>query len=502
MSDKDQLPIDTKNTTLSDELLELMPRTLIEEFRAFVFEKEPKIKIGAVNQKNQALQKYLTAKLGKNLEWFKATEEDVKAILKNCKKDFKADILQYALNANESNNNISKMVDDIISYAFSEGASDIHIEPKREEILIRFRLDGMLHTVCKLPKNIQPALIARFKIIANLKIDEHLHPQDGRIEPENSPEVSLRVSIMPTIFGEKVALRVLDDTSKNISINNLGLSEEQKNIVLENIEKPHGMIIASGPTGSGKTTTLYALLQLLKKEGINISTLEDPVEYLLEGVNQVQINPRIKLGFAEGLRALLRQDPDIIMVGEIRDSETATMAANAALTGHLLFSTLHTNDAASAFSRLLDMKVEDFIITGTVNLVIGQRLVRKICDHCAATEKLDQVVLKKIAERKDFLETLEKKEKGLSEAIKDKEFRIGKGCEKCFQSGYSGRIGIFEFFKPTKKIQDLILNHESSETIETAAKKEGFQDMIADGVEKVLRGETTFNEVLRVTKDA
>ena len=502
MSEKSCLPIDPKDTTLNEELLKVMPRMLIEEFRAFVFEKGDKPKAAAVNPKSQALRQYLTKKLGKNIEWFKATEEDVTFILKNCKKDFKADILHLTSTANESNNNISRAVDDIINYAFAEGASDIHIEPKRDEILVRFRLDGVLHTVCKLTKQVQPALIARFKILANLKIDEHLHPQDGRIEPEASPEISLRISIVPTIFGEKVALRVLDDTSKNISVHNLGLSDQQRDIIMENIEKPYGMIIASGPTGSGKTTTLYAILQLLKKEGLNISTLEDPVEYLLEGVNQIQINPRAKLDFASGLRALLRQDPDVIMVGEIRDPETATMAANAALTGHLLFTTLHTNDAASAFSRLLDMKVEDFVITGTVNLVIGQRLVRKICDNCAKTEKLNEAVVKKIKERKDFMDALEKKEKGLSESIQDKELRVGQGCEKCFQSGYSGRVGIFEFFVPNQKTQNLILNHESSETIETAAKKDGFEDMIADGAEKALQGITTFSEVLRVTRNA
>jgi len=502
MGDKKILPIDTKNIVLSDELLELMPRILIEEFRAFAFEKGPKVKVAAVNPKNQALQKYLTKKLGKNLEWFKATEEDIIFILKNCQKDFKADILRLASTANETNNNISRVVDDILKYAFTEAASDIHIEPKRDEVLIRFRLDGVLQTVCKLPKSVQAALIARFKIMANLKIDEHLHPQDGRIEPENAPEISLRISIVPTIFGEKIALRILDDTSKNLSINDLGLSEEQREVVMENIEKPYGMIIASGPTGSGKTTTLYALLQLLKKEGINISTLEDPVEYLLGGVNQIQINPRVNLNFASGLRALLRQDPDVIMVGEIRDSETATMAANAALTGHLLFTTLHTNDAASAFSRLLDMKVEDFVITGTVNLVIAQRLVRKVCDNCATMQKLDPIILKKIAERKSLAEALEKKEEGLSKSLKEKRFRVGKGCEKCFQSGYSGRVGIFEFLRPTKKIQSLILSHESAETIEAAAKEEGFKDMIDDGLEKVFQGTTTFAEVLRVTRNA
>jgi len=497
-----KIPIDTKEMKLDSELLKLMPRVLIEEFRAFIFEKEPKIKVAAVNPKNPALQQYLNKNFGKKLEWFQATEEDINCILKNCQKDYKADIVQLAAAANESNNNITRVVDDIITFAFAEKASDIHIEPKRDEILVRFRLDGVLHTICRLAKNTHPALLARFKILANLKIDEHMHPQDGRIEPENSPDTSLRISILPTLFGEKVAMRILDESNKSLSIHELGFSDEQQEVVMENIEKPYGMIITCGPTGSGKTTTLYALLQLLKKEGVNISTLEDPIEYLLEGVNQTQINPRIKLDFASGLRALLRQDPDIIMVGEIRDSETANMATNAALTGHLLFTTLHTNDAASAFPRLLDMKVEDFIITSTVNLVIAQRLVRKICDNCAQMEVLDPVILRKIKERKDIVALLEEREEGLLDSLKERTFRVGKGCEKCFQSGYLGRIGIFELLKPSKKIQALVLTHKSAENIEAAAKKDGFKDMMFDGIEKVFNGSTTFSEVLRVTRNA
>ena len=495
-----KIPIDVKNMTI---MLDLMPRVLVEEFRAFIFEKNPKgIKIAAVNLKNAALQQYIIKNFGKNVEWQKVTEDDIISVLKKCKKDFKSDILQLAATAQETNNNITRIVDDIVNYAFTEKASDIHIEPKRDEILIRFRLDGVLHTVCKLPKHVHSAMIARIKIIANLKIDEHQHPQDGRIEPENFPNTSLRVSIMPTIFGEKVALRILDDTNKNFSLNGLGFSEKQRDIILDNIEKPFGMIIASGPTGSGKTTTLYSLLQLIKKEGINITTLEDPVEYLLEEVNQVHINPRVNLTFASGLRAILRQDPDIIMVGEIRDSETAVMAANAALTGHLVFTTLHTNDAASAFARLLDMQVEDFVISNTVNVIIAQRLVRKVCDSCAKMEKLDPVILKKIKERKNILEALEEKEKGLSSSLAEIDFRAGKGCDKCFQTGYAGRIGIFEILSPTKTIQNLILNHESAEKIERAAKKEGFKDLIFDGIEKVFAGATTFAEVLRVTRNA
>jgi type II secretory ATPase GspE/PulE/Tfp pilus assembly ATPase PilB-like protein len=344
--------------------------------------------------------------------------------------------------------------------------------------------------------------MARFKIISNLKIDEYKRPQDGRIEPEEFPQVSLRVSVMPTLFGEKIALRVLDETSRNILIDELGFNEEQKNIILKNLEKPFGLIVASGPTGSGKTTTLYALLQLLKKEGTNISTLEDPIEYTLEGVNQIQINPQFNLTFATGLRSLLRQDPNIIMVGEIRDSETAVMAANAAMTGHLVLTTIHTNDAASAFTRFLEMGVEDFVVSGTVNLVIAQRLVRRVCPHCAQEGTIDATILKKIKERPDVINALEIRAPGISKKLDTEKFLIGTGCKKCYDTGYLGRIGLYEVLAPDKKIQDAILEHEPAASIEKIAIKGGFKNMVSDGVDKIFQGKTTFEEVLRTTRNA
>lgn len=490
-----------KNIKIQNDSLNLMPFDLIKEFRAFVIEKKRDyIKIAAVNPNNPILQQYIRKTFSENIEWIKTTEDELASILKNYKHDFRAEISQLTSEARETNNNISQVVNRIIKYAISERASDIHIEPIRNGINIRFRVDGILHMVLQLPRNVHQAIIANLKILANLKIDEYRRPQDGRIELEDLPNISFRISIMPTLFGQKAALRILHDSEEIISMQDLGFSGKEEGIIIDNIKKPFGMIIASGPTGSGKTTTLYALLQLLKKEGFNISTLEDPIEYVLDEVNQIQINPRVDLTFPSGLRSLLRQDPDVIMVGEIRDSETAIMAANAALTGHLVFTTLHTNDAASAFIRLLEMKVEDFVISSTVNLVVAQRLVRKICDNCAIEEKLDPVILKKINERKDVVRALEEKEKGLSNKIKNRTFRIGKGCEKCFQTGYLGRLGIFELLTPNKEIHDLVLNHGSAEDIELAAKKSGFNDMITDGLEKVFEGITTFSEILRETK--
>ena len=490
-----------RNLGLKNEFLKIMPRELIQEFEAFIFEKNSDVvKIAALNPGNDSLQRYAKELLGNKVEFFSATKEDIDFVLANVKRDFKNEILQLAATVEESNENITRIADCILEYAFSEKTSDIHIESSRNEIILRFRIDGVLRKMLALPRDIHQALIARIKIISNLRIDEYRRPQDGRIEPENFPDISLRVSIIPTLFGEKVVMRVLDNSKKDISIDKLGFSEKQKDVILDRIEKPFGMIVASGPTGSGKTTTLYALLQLLKKEGFNISTLEDPIEYVLPRVNQIQINNQAGLTFPTGLRAILRQDPDIIMVGEIRDTETATMAANAAMTGHIVFTTIHTNDAASAFTRFLEMKVDDFVVSSTINLVIAQRLVRKVCDKCAEKTKLDKVTLKKISEHRDMMAVLEKREKGLYNKLSEMTFLRGKGCESCFQTGYSGRVGIFELLTPNKEVHDLILNHQSSESIKSAAEKEGFHSMISDGVDKIFSGTTTFEEVLRTTK--
>jgi type IV pilus assembly protein PilB len=491
-----------REKALAEELLQLMTVDVIKDFQAFLFEKtESEIKIAALNPNNLILRKFIKQRFGNNVSWFQATKQDIKFVLENCKYDFVEETLKLASTAKATNQNISRIIDNIIKYAVIRKSSDIHIEPTRNEVKVRLRIDGTLYNVMDLPKDVFSALITKIKILANLKIDEYRRPQDGRIEPEDLADTSLRVSIVPTLFGEKVALRILDDSNKNLSINELGLSKQDEKTVLNNMEKPFGMIISSGPTGSGKTTTLYALLQLIEKKGINVSTLEDPIEYTLDGVNQIQINPRVGLNFPTGLRTLLRQDPDIIMVGEIRDSETAIMAADAALTGHLVLTTLHTNDAASAFTRFLEMGVEDFAVASTINLVIGQRLLRKVCPFCAVDEKLNPLILEKIKERKDVLEALEKREKQLSSKIETIKFKKGKGCQHCFDTGYLGRIGIFEFLIINKEIHDLILKHESSEKIKKAGLEQGFKDMVSDGLEKVFQGKTTFTELLRTTKN-
>lgn len=480
--------------------LMLMPREFTEEFRAFVFEKNNgTTKIAAVSPGDSGLQRFTQERLGDTTEWFRATEDDISYILKHYTKDFKDEISRLLSIGVDANEHIVELVELIIGYAIAEKASDIHIEPDKNESIVRFRVDGILHKTLTLPKDIRSAVMARFKLLANLKIDDHRNPQDGRIELENFANVSLRISTMPMLHGEKIVLRVLDDSDEDLSIKSLGFSEKHEQIIIRNTEKPFGMIIASGPTGSGKTTTLYGLLHLLAKDRINISTLEDPIEYAVAGINQVQINPKINLTFASGLRSLLRQDPDVIMVGEIRDSETAVMSAEAALTGHLVLTTVHTNDAPSAITRFSEMKVEEFALASTINIIIAQRLVRKICDSCAQEKKLDKVVFKKLEERKDILESL----KAMKRSIKDMQehkFRIGTGCDACMNTGYHGRVGIFEILEVDKTIHDLIIGHADPERIKTAAKKNGFRDMIADGLEKVFNGTTTLEEVLRVTR--
>lgn len=483
-----------------DKALTLMPRELVKEFQAFVVKKSgDKAVVAAVNPNHSSLRSFINERFNK-VEWFLAKQDDISFVLDNYAQNFQDEISRLVEFRVGTNGNIIELVDLILSYSFKEQASDVHIEPGKDESVVRFRVDGILHKVLSLPKDMHSAVIARFKILANLKIDDYRHPQDGRIEMDKFSDISLRISTMPTLHGEKVALRVLDDSHKDLAVRNLGFSEEHEKILLRNIEKPFGMIITSGPTGSGKTTTLYGVLNVLAKDRINISTLEDPIEYSFKGVNQVQINPRANLTFASGLRALLRQDPDIIMVGEIRDSETAIMAGEAALTGHLVLTTLHTNDAPSVITRFLEMKVEEFTIGSTINVIIAQRLVRKVCQHCSKKEKINETILNKIKERKDILDALKLMKKNINNIAKES-FSIGKGCDACMNTGYRGRIGIFEMLEISKSIHDLILERSSSEKIRNEARKHGFKDMIVDGLEKVFAGTTTLEEVLRATRN-
>ncbi|MCX6797256.1 MAG: GspE/PulE family protein, partial [Candidatus Doudnabacteria bacterium] len=365
---------------------------------------------------------------------------------------------------------IIKIVEVILSNAIEGNASDIHIEPSEKDVRVRYRIDGILHTSLMLPKNVHAAIITRIKILTNLKIDESRLPQDGRFHVDvGKKSVDLRVSILPLIYGEKIVMRILDKTGSVPTLEQLGIRGRALQWIAENIKKTHGIFLITGPTGSGKSTTLYAILSILNTPKVNIVTMEDPVEYFIEGVNQSQINPDIGLTFATGLRSILRQDPNIVMVGEIRDKETAELAVHAALTGHLVFSTLHTNNAVGAMPRMIDMGIEPFLLTASVNVVMAQRLVRKICPGCKQEVPLTKVLEEEI--KKDLLNIPEE----YFEGVDKKQYKIykGAGCEKCGHTGYVGRFGIFEVLPSTAEIQELVSNKSSGSKIYEVAAKLG-----------------------------
>jgi len=395
---------------------------------------------------------------------------------------------------------VAKIVSVIIRHAVEGRASDIHIEPTQKESRVRYRIDGILHTSLVLPKNIHSAIVARIKVLANLKLDETRLPQDGRIRLEiEEKKIDFRVSVLPLMGEEKVVMRILDTTRGAPTLEELGFDSRALRIIKENIKKTNGMLLVTGPTGSGKSTTLFSILNILNKEGVNISTLEDPVEYFIKGVNQSQTRPEIGFTFANGLRSLLRQDPDIIMVGEIRDNETAELAIHASLTGHFVLSTLHTNDALGAVPRLLDMKVEPFLLGSTLNVIIAQRLARKICPFCQKEEKLPEDILADMGnEIKNIPASIMKESAKDFTDFRKTVFLKGSGCARCGNSGYSGRIAIVEVFDINEKIKDIIMDKNKNLRFEDVKKSQDFITMKQDGIIKVLRGETTMEEILRV----
>jgi len=389
---------------------------------------------------------------------------------------------------------VARIVSTLLEYGIKVRASDIHIEPLENETRIRYRIDGILHEKLILPRRIHDAIVSRIKILGNMKIDEKRLPQDARFNFKVGPEeLDLRLSTMPTSFGEKVVMRLLKKSGGVPTLPELGLRGSALKHLDENIARPHGIILICGPTGSGKTTSLYSILSKLNSTKVNIMTLEDPIEYQIPGVNQVQVNTQAGLNFASGLRSFLRQDPNIIMVGEVRDTETTDLAIQAALTGHLVFSTLHTNDAAGALPRLLDMQAEPYLIASTVTCVVGQRVVRKVCAACKFSKAPSEEILTEI---KKTLGGLYKFEKS-----KPPTFFVGKGCRECNNTGYLDRIGIFEVLVISEKIARMILVHESAQLITNQAISEGMITMKQDGFLKVIEGITTVEEVLRVAEE-
>ncbi|MFZ2621118.1 MAG: GspE/PulE family protein [Minisyncoccia bacterium] len=388
---------------------------------------------------------------------------------------------------------IISLINYIVEKAHQSGVSDIHIDPGNKKVRVRFRIDGVLQEMYIFPKEIHGEVISRIKVLAKLRTDEHQATQDGRFRhlfPDTNEFVDIRVSIVPTYHGENTVMRLLSDKAANYSLENLGFSESDRNKILEAIKKSSGMILATGPTGSGKTTTLYTLIKMLNRPEVSIITIEDPIEYAIDNIEQIQVNAKAGLTFANGLRSILRQDPNIIMVGEIRDSETASIAVNTALTGHLLLSTLHTSDAATTLPRLLDMGIEEYLVASTVSIAIGQRLVRKICTKCKV--KMETTPMLK--------ESISKMPFG-SLVRDDHVFYRGKGCEKCNDSGYLGRICINEVLVADEVIREAILQKKSSNDIRNIAIGHGMTTMLQDGFLKCLSGETTIEEILRVIQN-
>jgi type IV pilus assembly protein PilB len=405
---------------------------------------------------------------------------------------------------------VTRAVNTILEYAAKSKASDIHVEPQENSLKIRYRIDGILRETMSLPVHLEAALVSRIKILSNIKIDEHRIPQDGRFDVNvEGHDIDVRVAISPTVHGEKVVMRLLDKSGGVINLEELGLRGEPFKLIESGIKRPHGMILSTGPTGSGKTTSLYAILTKINTPEVNIITLEDPVEYQVAGVNQIQVNAAVGLTFASGLRSILRQDPDIIMVGEIRDSETADLAVQSALTGHTVLSTLHTNSASGVLPRLLDMDIEPFLIASTVSTVIGQRLVRKLCPKCKeaynATPALLTAIQKTVG---NILPTDEEGKKKMGYAnipLKDtKEFKLykPKGCPQCNSTGFTGRIGIFEVFNMSTEMEKLVVSHATTTEIQKQAVAEGMITMRQDGFLKALEGTTTIEEVIAKAAEA
>ncbi|MFA6528259.1 MAG: GspE/PulE family protein [Candidatus Gracilibacteria bacterium] len=495
--------------TIKEELLTVIPYQMANHQLVIPFEQyDGMLKVAFNNPNNVELISFIENKTGLKVEPYYANKKDIKLALKVYNRDVNEKFNKLLKGAMsdikkiESLEDASKIVDTIILFAYQNEASDIHIEPHKQSLVVRNRIDGLLSIIAELPLEIMDLVVTRIKVLGKMRTDEHRAAQDGRFKIElEGNEITLRVSILPTYDGEKVVMRLLTSDNKTIKLESLGYSKHNMEVINRNMQKSHGMILMTGPTGSGKTTTLYALLRMLNSTDVNISTIEDPIEYRLEGVNQTQVNPKTDLTFANGLRALVRQDPDIIMVGEIRDQETASVAINAALTGHLVLATLHTNDAVSTLPRLMEMGVQSFLVSATTNMIVAQRLVRTICKHC---KKPYEMSIKKLTDLgatfqpRDLKRMMERFEKQGAEILT---FYMGEGCEHCNHTGFKGRGCIAEVFEISDEVKKHISNNTSLEELKEIAGKQGMVNMFMDGVEKVIEGETTLEEVLRVMCD-
>lgn len=515
--------VNITNSVIDQNILNLLPEEIAERFMAVpLAEVQNRLAVAMIDANNVQAVDYLSSRIQRPLKVFMASEAGIRHVLNQYRTDLSSVGAAAEASENEiqANNDIKTLVQDspisralstILEYAVKSRASDIHVEPFEKILKIRCRVDGVLREIMQLPKSIEPALISRIKILSNLKIDEHRIPQDGQFAIKVAgKEVDLRIAISPVIWGEQAIIRLLDKTGSSFNLEEMGYAGRALRAIRKGIRQPNGMVLTSGPTGSGKTTSMYALLREIKDNTVNIVTLEDPVEYKMDGVNQIQVNTEVGLTFANGLRSILRQDPDVVMVGEIRDSETANLAVQASLTGHLVFSTLHTNSAAGVLPRLLDMNVEPFLIASTVNTVIGQRLVRRVAskrDVYQSTPIETQNIMatvghllpKTAADVARVSEDLGYKDLPLAG---QNAYTLVKGKDTAqTPKGYLGRVGLFEVMDINENIQDLIIKRSTSNEIQQLAIKQGMVTMRQDGYLKALQGLTTLEEVNRVTSD-
>jgi type IV pilus assembly protein PilB len=487
--------------SLPEDVFHIIPEKIARKHKTVAFARDKDgVKVAMADPKKTDLLDMVVKKTNQKVTVYYATDRDIDSTLQIYKKVLQKTIdellkedIKKATRLVSDDLPIAKIVDTLLDGAYQDKASDVHIEPEENDSLIRFRIDGVLHDVLRVPRILHDRIMTRIKVLSSLRTDEHMSAQDGKMRMAlDEEQVDIRVSILPVAQGEKAVLRLLTSHSREYTLADLGMNERDLIKVTTAYNKSYGMILSTGPTGSGKTTSIYAILKILNTRDKNITTIEDPVEYRIEGASQVQVNVKTNLTFANGLRSILRQDPNIIFVGEIRDSETAGIAVNAALTGHLVLSTLHTNDAATAIPRLTDMGVEPFLVASTVNVIIAQRLLRKICEACKGEVSVTRKELEK-----HFSQQMIHKHFGANPVIT---LYKGSGCKVCHKTGYTGRIGVFEVLEVSKEIKKLISEKIDADAINKAAVDEGMNSMLDDGLEKVIKGLTTIEEVIRVTK--
>ncbi len=523
--------VDLEKETIPTDILHIIPEPIARKSRVVSFEKSgTNLKVAMINPDDLQTIDFIKKKTGLKIVSCLTTKESISHVLRQYEKSLKAEFgdilnvnvdpqIEHVNKEYESEQNLEKeaqgipvirVVDTLIKHAILQSASDIHIEPGEKKVHVRYRIDGILHDAMTLPHDIATGIVARIKVLSNLKLDEHRLPQDGRFKIESDDHrMSFRVSILPVFDGEKIVMRLLDESSKGLTLEKMGFTGQSLEVIHREIKKPNGMVLVTGPTGSGKTTTLYTVMDILNTTEVNISTVEDPVEYRMSRVNQTQVNAKIGMTFASALRSLLRQDPDIIMVGEIRDEETLEIALHAAMTGHLVLSTLHTNSAAAAIPRMIDMGAEPFLIASTTNVVIAQRLVRRLCGECREEYRMAQPEVATLSKSFDLIEIRSSLEK--QELFKEKfpnisgwediTFFRAKGCEQCGGEGYRSRVGIYEVLEMTTGMRKLVMESATSEAIEMEARSAGMMTMIEDGFFKASQGMTSIEEVLRVTKE-